>query len=147
VYASKAFADANGGGSYYEDGIITFVERVKDAKKKKQNPPFDVTLVREEIDKFIEQHGRPYLHIRHRLLLVPYVDAPFQRFLWHFFALPHTTKSISVSGLIRFQREFAVANGIPEITSRQKILQNVSNFSQRLQPVKTGNKITRWIWQ
>ena len=33
----------------------------KDAKKKKKNPAFDVTLVREEIDKFIEQHGRPYL--------------------------------------------------------------------------------------
>jgi len=75
-----------------------------------------------------------------------HTGVPFERFLWHFFALSHTTKSISVDNLMKLQKEFARVNGLPEITPRSKILQNVSNYSRRLQPMKTGNKIIGWTW-
>lgn len=72
---------------------------------------------------------------------------PFVRFLYHFFALQHTRRYISVAGLMQSQRSFAAANNLPEITTRQSILKNVNDHSLRLNPVKTGNRIVGWSWR
>jgi len=72
---------------------------------------------------------------------------PFVRFLIHFFGLPHTRRFISVADLIQTQKSFAIANNLPEMSTRQDMLHNVNKYSLRLKPVKTGNKIIGWAWR
>lgn len=52
VYSSKEHADTAGGGSYYdgETGTIHFASRVKDPHGVKENLPFDVSGIREELN-------------------------------------------------------------------------------------------------